>query len=254
MIAVLQSYCESLSVCVPSHCQSPSDHSKCPTGHLQCNSETCIQNQCLALVLNRERERLQGLSREKRQERPREEFREEELEDDEDSGSFISCPRGTAFCLETSRCAPTCSGDDLGQLSDDEGEIFEIEEEGDEGDDDDDDDDGQYLSCRPGTVFCMSEMRCQPFCGKEEDEEEGEMKEWFEEEEEIVCPAGQVFCMQVMACVSNCGFFDHQEKEQEVQESGEGEQIDIEVTCPEGKVSWTELEREMTIRLYRCSV
>ena len=227
----MQSYCKSLSVCIPELCHRPSQQAKCATGLLQCDDQTCIQNKCLALVLSKEREKQlevseaedsSDLNRVKRQEMTEGDFDEDD--DDDDDDSFISCPRGTAFCLETYRCAPTCAGEDLGQLNDDDGDIFELEEE-----EDDDDNDDDYMTCPPGTVFCMSEMRCQAMCGREE----AEGLEEFEEEEELVCPAGQVFCMQVMACVSNCGFFD-QKKEQE---KGDGNKIEIEVTCPDGEVS-----------------
>ena len=239
-----QVYCPSLSVCVPSQCQQPSLQASCPTGFLQCDAKSCIQNQCLALVLSRQRqletEQDQPRSREKRQETPGGEFtQEEEEEEEEDTGHYISCPRGTAFCLETLRCAPTCS-DGLGQLSDDDGDIFELEEEEDEDYDDDEEDDARYLTCPPGTVFCMSEMSCRPDCGRDQQEhQQDQFEEEEEEEEEMVCPAGQVFCMKVMACVSNCGFFDHKkepEGEKEVGGPG-GNQVDIEVGCPEGTVS-----------------
>ena len=86
----------------------------------------------------------------------------------------------------------------------------------------------------------MSEMSCRPDCGRDQQEhQQDQFEEEEEEEEEMVCPAGQVFCMKVMACVSNCGFFDHKkepEGEKEVAGPG-GNQVDIEVGCPEGTVS-----------------
>ena len=178
----------------------------------------------------------QDSNRVKRQESFNEFIEDDDDEDEDGDESFISCPRGSSFCLETNRCAPDCAGPDIDQLIDDDGDIFELE---DEGDDDDDDDDGDYLRCPPRTVFCMSEMRCQPVCGRDEIDGDWDLDEFEEfddeeEEEELVCPAGQVFCMQVMACVSNCGFFSHQEKEKEKEE---GNTVEIEVTCPEGQVS-----------------
>ena len=254
-----QVYCSSLSVCIPSQCHSPSlAPGSCPTGHLQCDGQSCIQNQCLALVLTKASQRLledeqdnevgegegedQPGTRVKRQEGPRKEFpqEKEEEEEEEEDGNYISCPRGTAFCLETLRCAPTCS-DGLGQLSDDDGDIFELEDEEEEDEDDeedDDEDDGRYLTCPPGTIFCMSEMSCQPACGGDRDQPDHFMEE-EEERKEMVCPAGQVFCMKVMACVSNCDFFDHKKRPEEEKEGGGGggNNINIEVGCPEGKVS-----------------
>ena len=166
---------------------------------------------------------------------------DDELEED----GFLTCPRGTMFCMEMNQCSSTCGGsrpmfDNL--RFDEEGGGLEEED-----DDDDDDDPDDYIICPRGTIFCMSAAQCLPSCGgppaplelgaeAAEAEDEDILDIDFLPQDEVVCPAGQVFCLQVMACVSNCGFF-------EAEEGGEGEgeaadipHIDIEVTCPRGHV------------------
>ena len=49
----MQEHCPSLDTCIPAMCRlalSPAQPS-CPPGHLSCGPASCIQNQCLALVL-----------------------------------------------------------------------------------------------------------------------------------------------------------------------------------------------------------
>ena len=50
-----QVYCSSLSTCIPSMCNRVSVDDMCPRGYLSCGIGSCVQNQCLALVLNKER-------------------------------------------------------------------------------------------------------------------------------------------------------------------------------------------------------
>ena len=177
---------------------------------------------------------------------PEDEGEDEEEEDDnddeeEEEDGFLTCPRGTMFCMEMNQCSSTCGGsrpmfDNL--RFDEEGGGLE------EDDDEDDDDPDDYIICPRGTIFCMSAAQCLPSCGgppaplelgaeAAEAEDEDILDIDFLPQDEVVCPAGQVFCLQVMACVSNCGFFD-QKKEQE---KGDGNKIEIEVTCPDGEVS-----------------
>ena len=226
-----------------------SDGMGCPLGSFACGHDICVQAQCLALVLPKERkmsekeklanpfpmrikrkifphekefEEIEDILRRKRShEVPNEETGDESYE-------YLSCPNGKVFCLEANRCSDDCGGD-KGQLDSQE---FEEEYE-DYNDDDDDDDPDSYVTCPSGTTFCLSEMKCSANCGgadtfidKVEDDIDIEL-----DDEPSVCPIGQVFCLQVMACVSNCGFFSEEEED-----SLGGPELDITVTCPEGMV------------------
>ena len=214
---------------------------------LPCGHETCVQTQCLSLVLSKEKKKLAMTSAVKKKRRifPFDDYEEEygfrrrkrshepagtDAEGGRDeSFEYLSCPAGKVFCLEAKRCSYDCGGgrDDLEPLE------FEDEDEDFDSDYDDDDDPDSYIRCPAGSTFCMSEMKCSTKCDGVDKFVEG-----IEEDDDIdieldyeptVCPAGQVFCLQVMACVSNCGFF--------FDEEDEGLDIDItDVTCPEGLV------------------
>lgn len=135
-------------------------------------------------------------------------------------------------------------------------QIEEVEEE------DDEEDEGDFISCPPGTLYCIAMDSCVRSCDEayeeleEEEDEEGEEEGWEvcapgefycmgegrcskecgrqaaslwddddeEEDEEDweVCLPGQVFCMEVMACVSDCGFFEEEDQGEFEDETGEG--------------------------------
>ena len=232
---------------------------RCPFGFLSCgDTKSCIQNQCLSLVLSREKEKslikkafevdidnsLEEKEpvalKKKRQAVPNDfvvnmedgDFDDDEEEDDNDD-EYLVCPPGSTFCLQTMRCVPGCaSGEFLESDRLEMGPEFEIEELLDELEqeaEEEDDDDGEYISCPTGTVLCLSTMRCMVNCGAgvSDDLQDDFLDDIFDVAVQTKCPAGQVFCMQVMACVSNCGFFEDQESE-----SG----VISPTTCPDGTV------------------
>ena len=175
---------------------------------------------------------------------PEDEGDEEDEGEEEEEDGFLTCPRGTMFCMEMNQCSSTCGGsrpmfDNL--RFDEEGGGLE------EDDDEDDDDPDDYIICPRGTIFCMSAAQCLPSCGgppaplelgaeAAEAEDEDILDIDFLPQDEVVCPAGQVFCLQVMACVSNCGFFEAEEDGEGGAEAADIPHIDIEVTCPRGHV------------------
>ena len=272
ILVLSQKFCPSLSTCIPGMCKLELEEgvTKCPTGYLSCDQRSCIQNQCLALVLSREREK--QLIREafeieqnniemdidvpdlriKRKVFPFDDDYEDEYDyrrkrqtedESEGDGDFNFCPAGTLFCLESNQCSPNCggNGDFLDKL-----ELFDNDD--DEEDEDDDGGGGEFIQCPRGTVFCLSEMKCMMNCGMGWDDDDDDFDAMFEDlfkdddDDEIKggeviasCPAGQVFCMQVMACVSNCGFFKEEEGGKDPSHVG-GPVMEIEVTCPAGTV------------------
>ena len=266
-------YCSSLSMCYPSMCRLRTDDGGCPAGFLSCDQHSCIQNQCLSLVLSRSRPTVdhnddgvdQNLVRKKRKMFPFEEMEDEYVwrrkrqvdvkndkdksrskdkgkekprgkgdgdEDDDDPDDYLFCPAGTVYCLEMNECSRDCGAKDKFDNLE-----FDVEEDGDNDGDDDEDDDGDYISCPPGTTFCMSEMQCMANCGlggMDDDDFDNlfDDDDASDDDEGMECPAGQVFCMQVMACVSNCGFF----KEDTISDGEEASDNGDEMTCPPGHV------------------
>ena len=167
---------------------------------------------------------------------------EDEEDDENDVGvggktNAISCRPGLIWCLSANRCVPEngrCSGGG-GRGGWDQDYDYDDEDYGDEDEEDDDENEGgaggrpDAISCRPGSIWCLSANRCVPenrrcsggdggggwdqdydYQDEDYDDEDEEEDEDYDDgiggrPNAISCRPGLIWCLSANRCVPEDG-------------------------------------------------